>query len=516
MTIDCWILDAAARTPEGPALEFGSETLTYSRLAAEVRERARNLASAGIGRGDRVAWYGLNHPEVFVLLFACARIGAMLVPVNWRLSDSEVADIIANCKPGLVIHDRNLHDRAQALPNMRVVASDGTYPLGPNRDIETAGDDDPVLLVFTSGSTGRPKGVVHTQRALTCNAAMSVEAHGLTPGDRVLNVLPLFHVGGLNILPTPAFSIGATVVLHERFDPDATCAALREVTHAITVPTVLQAVVGSAGWKTAELGRLRVISIGSTDVPVPLIEAVQARGVPVVQIYGATETCPFAIYQRADEAMETTGSIGRVGSRCDVRLVLDGRDVPDGETGEIWVRGDNVLLEYWRDPELTAEMVCDGWFRTGDVARRDGAGLYWFTDRIKHVVISGGENIYPAEIERVLRDVPGIAEVAVVGRRDLKWGEVPVAVVVASGEMEAEDVLAPLRGRLARYKHPKDVVFVDGLPRNAMGKVVAADVRAMLDGRRSGAAAVAVDPNISGADAAIGFEVDARDQDRSC
>ena len=481
MTIDRWVLDAAIRTPDRSALVFGAETLSYSTLAAEVRDRARSLARAGVGRGDRVAWYGLNHPEVFVLLFACARIGALLVPINWRLADSEIAQIIVKCEPILLVHDRNMSVRARALPLERVVAFDETYPSGPHRGIGPTDGDDPVLLVFTSGSTGVPKGVVLTQNALACNAAMSVEAHGLTSADRVLNVLPLFHVGGLNILPTPAFSVGATVVLHERFEPDATCLALQEVTHAITVPTVLRAVIGSSGWQAVDLGVLRAVSIGSTDVPANLIETVQERGIPVLQIYGATETGPMAIYQRADEAMATTGSIGRAGSLCEIRLVRDGRDVPEGEAGEIWVKGGNVLREYWREPELTTEMIRDGWFRTGDVACRDENGLYWFTDRIKHVVISGGENIYPAEIERILREVPGIKEVAVVGRPDPVWGEVPVAVVVAPDGMEANTVLAPLIGRLARYKHPKDVVFVDRLPRNSMGKVVAADVRAMLN-----------------------------------
>jgi len=273
MTIDSWIFDATARNPGKRALEYGGETWTYSEMATEVRTRARALAAAGVGRGDRVAWYGLNHPEVFVLLFACARIGAMLVPVNWRLSDAEVAEIVANCEPDLVIHDRDMRDRARALPIGRVVAFDGPYPSGSGSTIGAAGDGDPVLLVFTSGATGRPKGVVLTQKALACNAAMGVEAHGLTSADRVLNVLPLFHVGGLNILPTPAFSVGATVVLHKRFDPDATCAALREVNHAITVPTVLQAMIGSPRWEGAFIPYGAVVSLGHLhDKPVGLHE----------------------------------------------------------------------------------------------------------------------------------------------------------------------------------------------------------------------------------------------------
>ncbi len=489
MTIDGWISRAAEVTPDKPALIFDGEVMSYADMAAAVSARAEGLRGAGIGRGDRVAWYGLNHPEVFVLLFACARIGAILVPLNWRLAAEEVARIVENCAPGLVLHDDHFAQRAKGLQAVPVLHLDDPVP-GVTRDLDPTQEapdqarggvsDDPVLLVYTSGATGLPKGALLTQAALACNAAHSIEAHDLGPESVVLNVLPLFHVGGLNILPTPAFSLGATVLLHERFEPDAMCAALQQVSHAISVPTVLQAVIDCDGWDSADLSRLRAISIGSTDVPRPLIDAVQARGVPVIQIYGATETCPLAIYQRIGEAMATTGSIGRAGSRCEIKLMCDNIEVSDGAPGEIWVRGANLLREYWNDPELTAAMVTDGWYRTGDVAMRDAAGLYWFTDRIKHVIISGGENIYPAEIERILRELPGVAEVAVVGRPDAKWGEIPVAVVVAEGPLSPEDVLAPLRDRLARYKQPKQVVFARALPRNAMGKVVAEDVRALV------------------------------------
>lgn len=479
MTIDRWIVDAAAQNSEKTALIFGDDALSYGDMAARVKMRAAELAGAGVARGDRVAWYGLNHPEVFVLLFACARIGAMLVPLNWRLAEAEVAAIVANCEPRLVVFDHHFTQQAQALPGVRTVPV--TEVLGPEAAPQGGDEDDPILLVYTSGSTGRPKGAVLTQKALICNAEMSIEAHAMTEGDVVLNVLPMFHVGGLNILPTPAFSLGATVVLHERFAPDETCAALQQVTLAITVPTVLQAVMRSDGWADADLSRLRALSIGSTDVPVSMIEQIHARGVPVIQIYGATETCPLAIYQHIKEAFASLGSIGRAGCACDIRLMQDDAEVALGQPGEICVRGDNVLREYWRDADLTGEMLRDGWFHTGDVATLDDAGLYWFTDRIKHVIISGGENIYPAEIERILREIPGVTEVAVVGRSDAKWGEIPVAVVVADPALTGDHIMQSLQNRLARYKHPKDVVFAQALPRNAMGKVVAAEVRAMID-----------------------------------
>lgn len=487
MTIDRWIAAAAARWPEKPALEFEGETWSYRDFAARIAARAGELGACGVGPRDRVAWYGLNHPEVFTLLFACARIGAILVPLNWRLAEVEIAGILADAAPKIVVHDSTFAEAAARLPGAHLLRPAGVLGTPPAsvEDAHRADETAPLLLVYTSGSTGRPKGAVLTQAALIANAAMSVEAHDLTPNDRVLNVLPLFHVGGLNILPTPAFSIGATVVLHARFDPEATAEALQHVTHAITVPTVLQAVLATDAWANGDYAKLKALSIGSTDVPIPLIEAVHARGIPVLQIYGATETAPLAIYQRIGEAFETVGSIGRAGSGCAVRLVgPDGQDVPEGHPGEIRVKGPNILQRYWNDPDLTAQALQDGWFRTGDVARRDANGLYWFVDRIKHVIISGGENIYPAELERVLRDHPAIREVAVVGRPDPKWGEVPVAVVVSDAAIAQPDVADYLQGRIARYKHARDTVRVDALPRNAMGKVVAEEVRALIGADR--------------------------------
>lgn len=488
MTIDRWISGAATRFPDKPALIFNDTSLTYADMGREVDTRSRALAGAGIKRGDRVAWYGMNHVEVLFLLFACARIGAIFVPLNWRLADAEIAGIVDDCAPKLLIHDQHFQEPANRLDGPRVVSVDWAVggaiceAIGsPAAPLEEVSEDDALLIVYTSGSTGKPKGVVLSQAALATNALMSVDAHQMTADDVVLNVLPMFHVGGLNILPTPALSIGATVVIHEKFEQAAACKALEQVNLAIVVPTVLQAIMATSEWAKADLSKLRALSIGSTDVPIDLIEAVHRRGVPMIQIYGATETAPFAIYQRIDEAMTTVGSIGREGVACSIRLVgADGADVDDGEPGEIWVKGRNVLSNYWCDALETKQAIADGWFRTGDVATRDQSGFYWFADRIKHVIISGGENIYPAELERVLRAHPAVAEVAVVGRPDAKWGEVPVAVIVPSGTLNEDEIYRAFDGKLARYKHPKDIVFVDALPRNAMGKVMAAEVRKLI------------------------------------
>ena len=471
MTIDRWITEAAAQHADKCAIEYEGEQLSYARLAALIDASVADLHGRGVGHGDRVAWYGLNSPQVFVLLFACARIGAIFVPLNWRLADAEIAQTIANCSPSAIFWDDTFAAQAKGLPT--------TLPQGDSD--RTARSDDPLLIVYTSGSTGMPKGVVLAQEALIANAAMSVHAHGLTQGDTVLNVLPLFHVGGLNILPTPAFSIGATVVLHKIFDPAAMIRDLHRVQAAITVPTVLGALLNAPQWADADLTALRCLSIGSTDVPLAMIHALHRRGVPLLQIYGATETAPFAIYQTHADAMATEGSIGRSGA-CDIRLVdpESGTDVSVDQPGEIWVKGRNTLRQYWNNPAQTEQSMSGSWFKTGDVAKVNAEGQYYFVDRIKHIIISGGENIYPAEIERVLAEHPAISEVSVVGMPDPKWGETPVAVAVRDGTVSEDALLAMLDGRIARFKHPRRVVFVDALPRNVMGKVSTDEVKALV------------------------------------
>lgn len=485
MTIDSWITAAAAAHPQKPALHFNHHALSYLELENAVGQYAGLLCHYGVSRGDRVAYLGLNHPDIFILLFACARLGAVLVPVNWRLSQREIAEIISDCTPKLMISDSRFSDipaetgTAAHLLSGQLNRQAGDYYYGNGSS--DAGLDDTLLLVYTSGSTGRPKGVMLSQKAIRTNAEMSVNAHQMTAEDNVLCILPLFHVGGLNILATPAFMLGGTVILHENFEPRACLNAFQTAQLVVTVPTILSRLIAEPAWIETDLSGMRAMSVGSTDVPVELIDAVQQRGLPVIQIYGATETAPLAIYQRIEEAFDTVGSIGRQGCACSIEIRdHNGKRLPSGQPGEICIRGDNILSGYWQDEQLSSDAIHQGWFRSGDVGYQDEAGLFWFVDRIKHVIISGGENIYPAEIERVLRSHPDIAEVAVVGMTDTEWGEVPVAVIGSSDISDPEMVNAFLQGRLARYKHPRRIIFMDSLPRNAMGKVVASQLKDVI------------------------------------
>jgi fatty-acyl-CoA synthase len=477
-------------TPDKVALRFSGRSLTYAALSRRIAAAARALKSQlGIARGDRVAILAANQPDYLVLLYACARLGALLVPLNWRLAVPEQLFILADASvKALVVEDTfaaiaaPLRDKQPALHLIRL-AGDGTDTLdallrqgagdGRNPHVDAAS---PLLLVYTSGTTGRPKGAVLRQEALFWNGVMSQHVHDLAASDHVLTVLPLFHVGGLNIQTTPALQLGATVTLHARFAPEATLAAIAtdRPTLTVLVPATIQALIEHPRWRETDLSSLRAVTTGSTQVPQALIDAVTARGVPVLQVYGSTETCPIAVYTRIGGDLSRAGSTGLPGLCCEARVVDDSdSEVPHGTAGEIAVRGPNVFCEYWGNPAATAEALRDGWYLSGDIGTRDADGYFTVHDRKKNMIISGGENIYPAEVERVLNEHPAIAEAAVIGRADAKWQEVPVAYVVrrAGTSVSPDEIVQHVGREVARFKVPREVIFVDALPRNALGKV---------------------------------------------
>jgi fatty-acyl-CoA synthase len=481
-----------AFAPDKPAIRFDGETLSYAAFNARIEQTARALKSElGVGRGDRVAILSLNRPDYLVLLYACARLGAMLVPLNWRLAVVEQLFILSDAAAKVLVLEQVfaavVPALSERLPETTIIGFDFTPQAGRTFDallMQAQGDGRnphtdlscPLLIVYTSGTTGRPKGAVLRQEALLWNGVMSQHMHGLTSDDHVLTVLPFFHVGGLNIQTTPALHQGATVTIHSRFTPDATLATIARdrPTLTVLVPTTIQAVSDHPGWATADLSSLKAVSTGSTIVPQNLIDRFVARGVPVLQVYGSTETCPIAIYTRLGGDLSREGSTGLPGLCCEAAIINDaGKELPPDVPGEIAIRGPNVFYEYWGNEEATREALHDGWYRTGDLGSRDADGYFWVHDRRKNLIISGGENIYPAEVERVLLEHPDVVECGVIGRPDPRWDEVPVAYVIrrTNCSVDGEGLKAHVETQLARFKVPRDFVFVDDLPRTALGKV---------------------------------------------
>jgi fatty-acyl-CoA synthase len=461
-----------AQPAHARAITQGSLEFDYGALAHHVDAAAARLAGDWrIGPGDRVAWLGLNDPAQVVLLFALARIGAILLPLNFRLAPPEWDAQLAHCTPARIVHDGAWADAARALAQRHSIAAHGAAevmqaPAASPRPLR-ANADAPVLLVFTSGTTGSPKAAVHTQANLLANMRIAAQVQAITQADRVLTVLPLFHVGGLCIQTLPALGRGAHVILQPRFSPEATFDAIEghRPTLTLQVPATMKALVEHPRWRTADLSSLRAAWAGSSLIPAALIEAFHARGVPVCNVYGSTETGPFSIALGRGDAMAKVGSCGWPAPGVQARLAN-----VQGGAGEILVRAPNVAQRYW-----PGEPACDaeGWFHTGDLARQDADGSFTIVGRAKDLVISGGENILPAEVEAALALHDAVLECAAFGVPDPEWGEVvAVAVVMRPGSpVDEAGLRAHLEGRIARYKLPRRWLFLEVLPKTALGKV---------------------------------------------
>lgn len=501
MDISNWIDRHAGFTPDKTAIFFEGEDISYSAMAKNVGRRARMLMDLGVKKGDRVAYLGFNSPEFLTMLFSCARLGAMIVPLNWRLTPAEHQPQIKDCAPQVLFvepqHMENMDSIRGDLSVPHYVAmadaEDGWESFSALRDgvsegcfqSQGAGLNDPVLICYTSGSTGEPKGVVLTQEALLFNAINSLHAHDMRCEDIILTNLPQFHVGGLNIMTTPGFHIGASIILQPQFDPDAAFDAIEQhkCTLAIFVPAIMAVAVNHPRWETADLSSLRMIDTGSTFVADKLVRSFHDRNIPVGAIYGLTESSPVAVYLTRHDADRKVGSTGKVALHNEMRIIDgEGNDVAQGVSGEILLRGPNVTKEYWNKPDVTRETIRDGWLHTGDMGYQDEEGFLFVNDRKKDMIISGGENIYPGELENIMAECPDLAEAAVVGKADDKWGEVPIVVAVAKDpeKTKASDVMSLFDGKLARYKLPKGVMFVEALPRNAMGKILKNDLRELV------------------------------------
>ncbi len=479
--------------PKKLAIRFGmpgqTEDFDFAKFWRRIERVTGHLqVTHGLKTGQRVAWLGLNHELQLVTLVACARLGLIFMPLNFRLAVAELKMVLQDAKPSILIHDE-LHANAVVSLAIDVPQSCHLESLiatasAKNLALPAVDDCADVLLVYTSGTTGLPKGVVHTQAGLLANAQASDEAHAFKPIDIVLSTLPMFHVGGLCIQTLPALLAGVSVHLQPRFDASAWLKSVSQgelvqrPTLSLLVPATMRAVLDHAEWPSVDLQSLRGIMAGSSTLPEAYLEKFHQRGVPVGQIYGTTETGPVSVILKFQDAVQRIGFAGWPHANLELQI-RDSEEqvVKSGVTGEVCVRGSNVMRGYWLAASQAAgEGLKDGWFQTGDMGCLDANGCLQIVGRNKDMIISGGENIYPAEIENALATFPGLLECAVVGLPDERWGEVPVLTLVraltAEGSQLSETaVKAHLEAKIARFKLPRRVVFREELPKSALGKV---------------------------------------------
>jgi acyl-CoA synthetase (AMP-forming)/AMP-acid ligase II len=504
-----WITRRAFYAGDQIAVIDGDRRLSYSELDRRTDLLASALRALGVRRGDRVATLQHNCAEFLELLFATAKLGAIFVPVNFRLAPPEVTYLLSDSGADVFVWSAGLSELARAALDGDGVRVRARVVIGGERggdemdyesliaSVETAGDrqdvagGDVAMLMYTSGTTGRPKGVMLTHDNLFWQATNALSAYrGLCATDRTVTVAPMFHIGALGAQAIPLLYVGGTVAVLPTFDPEQTLATMaREgATVMFLVPAMWTALMKVPDFDRYDLSSLELAITGGAPCPLPVLDYFQDKGVPFQEGFGMTETSPGVTLLDADHVREKSGSIGRPMFHVVTRIVDEhDREVPVGEVGELVLRGPNVFVGYWGLPEATTEAFRGGWFHTGDMGRVDGEGFITLVDRKKDMIITGGENVYPIEVEQVLWRHPAVREVAVIGVPHPKWEETPIAVVaLEDGAATSEiELIAFTRERLAHFKCPTRVEFVAELPRNATGKILKTTLRTLFGGQES-------------------------------
>jgi fatty-acyl-CoA synthase len=497
-----WFSDRARRTPHRRALTFEGTTWTYAEMQDRIDRLAGALRGHGVCHGDRVGFLGLNQPAFLVTLFASARLGAIFVPFNFRLTGPELAYVIGDAGIHTLVVDeahRPIIDGIRSeLPCRHYWSADVNAPDWPSFEHveighqplvhgEAVDPDEVAVIMYTSGTTGRPKGAMLTHANIWWNNVSALSGFDIAVDDVSLVVAPLFHIGGLNVTTLLTWFKGGEVRLHRSFDPQTFLDDIGRhgVTTVFAVPAMLLFVSQLPAFETADLSSLRLVICGGAPVPEPLMKRFNDRGVPINQGYGLTETAPTVTFLMSEFGLSKLGSAGRTPVLIDVRLAdPEGGVVTEPYAkGEVCVKGPNVMKGYWNKPDATAAAIdAAGWFHTGDIGYLDEDGFLFIADRLKDMVITGGENVYPAEVESVLYEHPALAEVAVVGLPDERWGEAVVAVVVPKpgATVTLEELRAFAGERLARYKLPTRLELIDVLPRTPSGKVLKFELRDRL------------------------------------
>ena len=497
-----WLSHHAHANPEAPCWTdlHSNRAFTFADAEDRCRRLGGHLSKAcGVRKGDRVAVLAMNSTDMLEIHSACAKLGAIFLPLNWRLAPPEIDFILGDSEPQVLIHDSANADAVSALihrcPNVVETTGGGGDTAYEQAIRDSDGDigladlthADTWTIMYTSGTTGRPKGAPNTYGMAFYNAVNLGFPSAIHPGSVGLTVLPLFHTAGINCYASVLLHAGGSSLVMRAFDPGQALGLIGDasvgLTHMFGVPANYLFMSQHPDFATTDFSRLVRSGVGGAPTPVPVLKEYIAKGVVLVQGFGMTETSPLVSYQDPIRAQQKPGSAGRSGLHAEMMIRReDGSDADVNEVGALWVRGPNITPGYWKRPEANATEFADGWFNTGDAARIDADGDLWIVDRWKDMYISGGENVYPAEVENTLFALDGVADGAIVGMPDDKWGEVGVAVVVkqTGSDLTADDVLGHFHGKVARFKVPARVVFMDELPRNATGKVLKRALREMI------------------------------------
>ena len=487
-----WIAHFGRRTPDKIAVVdlASGRRISYAEFDRRISLLASHLrGTCNVKRGDRVAVLALNTTDTLEVQFACFRIGAVFLPLNNRLTVPELQFIVGDASPVVMIHDSELAETALTVARLCNVSSALQYGPGGSYEGAIAAAkplampeivtlDDISTIMYTSGTTGLPKGAIITHGMTFWNCVNLGGPAFISPSTVLLTVLPLFHTGGLNCYTNPVLHSGGTVLIMRAFDPGIALQLISDPLNGINqffgVPSIYQFMAQHASFATADFSRLVIGGVGGAPMPVPLLKVWEARGVALQQGYGMTETSPAVLTLDREDAARKAGSSGKPVLHTEVRIVRpDGSDAGVDELGELWVRGPNVTPGYWNRPDANASSFTDGWLHTGDATRVDAEGFYYIVDRWKDMYISGGENVYPAEVESVLHQIPAVAEAAIIGIPSEQWGEVGMAIIAVrpGHHLAAEEIHAHCAANLARFKCPRRIEFVDALPRNATGKI---------------------------------------------
>ena len=476
-----WLETWARFKPKSEALYDVStgKRWTYEQMHKDSLAMAQFLYDEGIRHGDRVAVLAFNRGETLVLFYACAFLGAIMVPFNWRLSNAELKYQIGDCKPTVLFCDETYKD----FPHMKGIALDsfsdivGEYikKIEPHK-WSGSNLEDPWAIMYTSGSTGKPKGALLTHLQVFYNAVNTILACNLEENNSTLTFTPLFHTGGLNCLTTPMFSRGGRVILTPGFDPEQSFNLIKneKITNLIGVPTIYQMLADHPSFEKTDFSFVKDALCGGAVLSPSLLERYFKKGIPLRQGFGLTEVGPNCFSMPPIDVQRKPGSVGKVIHHLFAKIVRpDGSECEPEEAGELVLSGPTVCGGYWNNKKATEESIKNGWFHTGDVLYKDKEGFFFVQGRIKEMYISGGENVYPAEVESAILQCPGVAMAAVISIADDKWGEVGVAFIEPQPEVSltGDDIKIYIKNKLAKFKHPKKINILSELPKTASGKI---------------------------------------------